>query len=139
MLEDEKHVFIVMELVPGGDLLKRVVDLNAFTERVAAQTIRQTLYALNFMHEKEIAHRDMKIENILCQSKKNLDSVKVTDFGFATKFDPNHKMYLTLGSPLYMAPELCERRSYDKKVDVWAMGVITYILLSGSPPFYGEG
>jgi len=60
----------------------------------------------------------------------------LTDFGFATKYDPNKKQTLSLGSPLYMAPELCKEDAYDNKVDVWSVGVITYILLSGSPPFY---
>lgn len=107
LLEDDKHVFIVMELMPGGDLLHRVVEMNAISEREAAKVIKQTLFALNFMHEKKITHRDMKIENILCHSKENLNITKVTDFGFACHFDPNRKMKLTLGSPLYMAPELC--------------------------------
>lgn len=107
LLEDEKHVFIVMELVPGGDLLARVMEMNAFSERDAAFVIKQTLLALNFMHEQKITHRDMKLENILCLNKDDLKNCKVTDFGFACHFDPNRKMYLTLGSPLYMAPELC--------------------------------
>lgn len=80
----------------------------------------------------------MKIENILCLHKTNLNVTKVTDFGFSCHFDPNKKMYLTLGSPLYMSPELCQHRSYDHRVDVWAVGIITYILMSGAPPFFDE-
>lgn len=138
LLEDEKHVFIVMELMPGGDLLSRVLELNAFVERDAAHVIKQTLLALNFMHGQKITHRDMKIENILVHDKKNLEITKVTDFGFACHFDPKRKMYLTLGSPLYMAPELCQHRSYDHRVDVWSIGIICFILMSGMPPFFGD-
>lgn len=64
--------------------------------------------------------------------------IKLTDFGFATKYDPNKKATLSLGSPLYMAPELCKEIAYDHKVDVWSVGVITYILLTGAPPFYDK-
>ena len=85
-------------------------------------------------------HRDLKPENILVE--ENADStddnirIKLTDFGFATKYDPNKKLNLSLGSPYYMAPELCQERAYGPNVDVWAVGVITYILLTGKPPFY---
>jgi len=93
------------------------------------------------MHSQNIMHRDLKPENILCE--ENADDpdnnniwIKLTDFGFATKYDPDHpKQTLSLGSPLYMAPELVQEIAYDNKVDVWSVGVITYILMSGSPPF----
>jgi len=86
-------------------------------------------------------HRDLKPENLLCE--ENLDDVdnneiyiKLTDFGFATKYDANKPQTLSLGSPIYMAPELVKEEAYDFKVDCWATGVITYILLTGAPPFY---
>jgi len=88
------------------------------------------------MHKQGIAHRDLKPENLLCQSDKNLN-VKLTDFGFAVFFT-DKKMDLSLGSPLYMAPELAGEEKYDEKVDVWSTGVIVYILLSGQPPFFGS-
>ena len=86
-------------------------------------------------------HRDLKPENILCEAASDMDpdeiSIKLTDFGFAVKYDPNGTKHTqSLGSPLYMAPELCANKSYDNKVDVWAVGVIAFILLTGTPPFY---
>lgn len=92
------------------------------------------------MHKKRIVHRDIKPENILFQSKDPKDkTIKLTDFGFAQFYD-NEKggMSDTLGSPLYMAPEIIKKVKYDFKVDVWSLGVITYILLTGRPPFSGK-
>ena len=97
------------------------------------------MLALNYMHKKNISHRDLKLENLMCQNDKMDDlNVKLTDFGFATFFDPKLKMHLSLGSPLYMAPELVMESDYDQRVDVWSLGCLLYILLSGSPPFSGK-
>ena len=100
------------------------------------------LLALNFMHKKNIMHRDLKPENILCEAASDIANdelvIKLTDFGFAVKYDPNKKETLSLGSPLYMAPELCKETQYDFKVDVWAVGVIAFVLLTGTPPFYDK-
>ena len=83
-------------------------------------------------------HRDLKPENLMCEETDDGKIViKLTDFGFATHFDPDQPQTLSLGSPLYMAPELCLERQYDKKVDVWAVGVILYVLLTGCAPFSG--
>jgi len=84
-------------------------------------------------------HRDLKPENIMCRDKDGAKIwVKLTDFGFSTFFDPNKKMDLSLGSPLYMAPELVSEVPYDHRVDVWAFGVISYVIFSGKPPFSGK-
>ena len=141
LLEDQKNYYIIMEVITGGNLLDKIGTLSKFTESQAAHVIKQVLLALNFMHKKNIMHRDLKPENLLCE--ENADDVnndeiyvKLTDFGFATKYDPNNKQTLSLGSPMYMAPELVKEEPYDYKVDCWATGVITYILLTGAPPFY---
>ena len=129
-----------MEVILGGNLLQKIGKMKKFTEVQAANVIKQLLLALNFMHQKNIMHRDLKPENILCEDYSDASAdeinIKLTDFGFATRYDPNKKQTLSLGSPLYMAPELCKEVEYDFKVDVWAVGVITYILLVGQPPFY---
>lgn len=92
------------------------------------------------MHKKNIAHRDIKPENVLMQSKEvqKLD-LKITDFGFAKFYDPRDGgLKESLGSPLYMAPEIVKNLAYDTKVDIWSLGVVAYILLSGKPPFNGR-
>ena len=92
------------------------------------------------MHKKNIVHRDIKPENLLLESKdiKNTN-LKITDFGFAKCYDPNEGgLTETLGSPLYMAPEIIKKMPYDCSVDVWAIGVLCYIMLSGKPPFKGK-
>jgi serine/threonine protein kinase len=94
------------------------------------------MQALQYLHSKCIAHRDLKLENLLFMSENQENLyVKLIDFGFASKFNPDEGMTLVLGSPLYMAPELVNRQAYSEKVDVWALGCITYLLLSGQTPF----
>jgi calcium-dependent protein kinase len=90
------------------------------------------------MHKKNITHRDLKPENILLESKdrNNLD-IKISDFGFSCFFDPKKGLELVLGSPLYMAPEIILNKNYNEKVDVWSIGVISYMLLTGRNPFPG--
>ena len=85
-------------------------------------------------------HRDLKPENMLVMDYQDSSriNIKLTDFGFATVFKKGEKLDLALGSPLYMAPELCEEKEYDNRVDVWSTGVIAFILLSGMPPFIGQ-
>jgi len=92
------------------------------------------------MHSHNIVHRDLKPENILLESEDpdNLN-IKITDFGFACFFNPKEQgLREVLGSPLYMAPEIIQEQPYNHKVDIWSIGVITYILLSGRPPFKGR-
>eukprot|EP00349_Pseudokeronopsis_sp_Brazil_P010027 CAMPEP_0202977988 /NCGR_PEP_ID=MMETSP1396-20130829/84578_1 /ASSEMBLY_ACC=CAM_ASM_000872 /TAXON_ID= /ORGANISM="Pseudokeronopsis sp., Strain Brazil" /LENGTH=371 /DNA_ID=CAMNT_0049716843 /DNA_START=500 /DNA_END=1614 /DNA_ORIENTATION=- len=91
------------------------------------------------MHHRNIIHRDIKPENILLESDKDgALNIKMTDFGFACFYNPEKGLTDVLGSPLYMAPEIVKEERYDEKVDIWSIGVITYILLSGRPPFKGR-
>ena len=139
LMEDKRNIYIVMELVSGGNLLDQVCAEKRFTEVKAAMVMEQLLRSLNFMHKKNITHRDLKPENLLCEKTDDGQiSVKLTDFGFACTFQPGQKLSLSLGSPLYMAPELCAETDYNEKVDVWSAGVIAYILITGKPPFIGK-
>lgn len=138
-MEDAKNYFVVMEFCSGGNLLEKIIELKSISEKVAADIIQQILLALNYMHKKNMMHRDLKPENLLVQdsSDSKTINIKLTDFGFATSFKKGEKLDLSLGSPLYMAPELVLEQVYDNRVDVWSAGVIAYILLSGMPPFIG--
>lgn len=121
----------------GGELYDRILKLKRFTEKNVAQILVQLLRGLNYMHKKNIVHRDIKPENILLESSAEDNwNLKITDFGFAKCYDPQEGgLTESLGSPLYMAPEIIKKLPYDSAVDVWACGVLTYIMLSGKPPF----
>jgi calcium-dependent protein kinase len=89
------------------------------------------------MHSNNIVHRDIKPENILLEKVETLE-IKLTDFGFATYFDEKTKLDEVLGSPIYMPPELVDKQNYCSKVDIWSAGIVTFIMLSGKPPFLGD-
>ena len=89
------------------------------------------------MHSNNIVHRDIKPENVLLDKLETLE-IKLTDFGFATYFEEKSKLDEVLGSPIYMPPEIVDRQSYGSKVDIWSAGIVTFIMLSGKPPFLGD-
>jgi serine/threonine protein kinase len=113
--------------------------LKVFNERSASQILEQILLAVNYMHQRNITHRDIKPENILMESQDPTSlQIKMTDFGFASFYNPKDGLNDVLGSPLYMAPEIVDNQQYNAKVDIWSIGVIAYILLSGRPPYKGK-
>jgi len=136
--EDEHHVYIVMELVQGSELFDRIVSKGYYTEREAVNIIRQILEAVKYLHSVEIAHRDLKPENLLCSGENENEIVKIADFGLSKMFSADQKLATGCGTPGYVAPEVLLSDTYDCKVDLWSIGVITYILLSGYSPFYAE-
>ena len=107
-------------------------------EEDAAYIVRQILLAITYCHSRGVVHRDLKPENILIDSinKEGKISIKVIDFGAALFIPPHSKLYETLGTPYYIAPEVLTG-TYNEKCDIWSIGVILYILLSGSVPFDG--
>eukprot|EP00934_Nitzschia_sp_Nitz4_P005669 Nitzschia sp. Nitz4//scaffold212_size37733//14216//18909//NITZ4_007733-RA/size37733-snap-gene-0.76-mRNA-1//1//CDS//3329542022//5659//frame0 len=135
-------MYLVMELVAGGDLFDRIVQQERYTERDARRVMRRLLAAIHYLHEtKNIVHRDLKPENILCESNTH---VKLADFGLA-KIIQSDGLKTFCGTPQYFAPEVLQRRTtvsgagrYGKPADMWSLGVILYILLTGRPPFGGE-
>jgi calcium-dependent protein kinase len=131
--QDKDYIYIVMELVRGKELYQYITEAAPLSENLSATIFRQVLAAVSYMHMRNIAHRDLKPENILFDGSV----IKIIDFGTAKKFNPTKKMKGFHGSSYYIAPEVI-RQSYSKECDVWSCGVILYILLSGSPPFYGN-
>uniref|UniRef100_A0A3Q0SQ67 Si:ch211-27e6.1 n=1 Tax=Amphilophus citrinellus TaxID=61819 RepID=A0A3Q0SQ67_AMPCI len=128
------RVYMVLELATGGELLDRVVSRGHFTEQDATQALQMVLAALVYLHSLGITHRDLKPENLLYYHPGADSRLLVTDFGLAAFGKPWY-LRTTCGTPEYMAPEVLLRRPYSCAVDMWALGVIAYILLSGTLPF----
>jgi calcium-dependent protein kinase len=99
--------------------------------------MKQLLSCVSYCHEHHIIHRDLKPENVLLEASKEFDQIKVIDFGTAQKFKQGQKLSETIGTPYYIAPEVLNHQ-YGKECDVWSLGVMAYIILSGIPPFNGS-
>ncbi|VDM32610.1 unnamed protein product [Hydatigera taeniaeformis] len=140
--EDEDSYYLIMELVTGGELFDRIVDKGSFTEKDASDLIRQVLLATEYMHSREVVHRDLKPENLLFHSPLPTSKIMISDFGLSRIDGTEESLSTACGTPGYVAPEVLSaqagRKGYGKEVDCWAIGVITYILLCGYPPFYDE-
>jgi len=135
--EDEKCFYIVSEFYDGGELFEKIAKMKYFSEKQAAQLMKQILSAVAYCHANNIVHRDLKPENILFEGKKSDSLVKVIDFGTSRFYETKNKMNGRFGTPYYIAPEVINRK-YTEKCDNWSCGVILYILLCGYPPFNGE-
>ena len=140
VFETADKIFIVTELATGGELFDRVVKRGCFTEADAANLAMKMLSALAYLHSNGIVHRDLKPENILLNSEDNDTDIKIADFGLAKVLEGNNITRTACGSPNYVAPEVIssDNPGYGSKADMWSVGVIVYILLSGIPPFYNE-
>lgn len=138
ILETKGKFFVVMEFLNEGDLMGKVMKMHNFSEDHAAMIVDQILHALCYIHSQNVTHRDLKPDNIMCIGDGDNMQIKLTDFGFACFFNPNKKMDISLGTPYYMAPELVDGREYNQKVDIWSLGCISYMLLSGKLPFDGK-
>ena len=134
-LEDPGNFYMVLELATGGELMERIVSMRSFSERTAAKYFKQMALGLNHIHSKLVVHRDLKPENFLLANDSEEAVIKITDFGLSSPL-PSPSAVLTdpCGSAFYIAPEIFSR-AYTKAVDVWALGVILYLLLSGNVPF----
>ncbi|XP_059410274.1 serine/threonine-protein kinase DCLK2-like isoform X7 [Carassius carassius] len=131
------ELYLVMELVKGGDLFDSITSSTKYTERDASVMVFNLAAALRYLHRMCIVHRDIKPENLLvCEYPNGTKSLKLGDFGLATVVEG--PLYTVCGTPTYVAPEIIAESGYGLKVDIWAAGVITYILLCGFPPFRSE-
>merc|ERR1711892_512247 len=137
VFEDKTKVFLVMELVTGGELFDRIVEKGSYSEKDAADLIKQVLSAVAYMHEEGVVHRDLKPENLLYYSPDEDSKIMISDFGLS-KMEESGVMATACGTPGYVAPEVLAQKPYGKAVDVWSIGVISCILLCGYPPFYDE-
>lgn len=139
---DGVNIYLVMELLSGGDLFDRVVKKSKYAEKDALDLMYQLLDAMAYLHAKGIAHRDLKLENIMLISQDNDVDIKITDFGLAKT---SGKLKTFCGTPNYYSPEVLQRRhtirgegSYSVAADMWSCGVIMYVLLSGEMPWRGH-
>jgi len=142
VFEDPKYLHLVTELCTGGELFDRIIEKSQsleghYSEHDAALIIRDILDAIAYCHSKGIVHRDLKPENFLFSTKSEGAPIKIIDFGLSRHNDANHAMKTKVGTPYYVAPEVL-RRDYTEGCDIWSIGVISYILLCGYPPFYGD-
>merc|ERR1719230_2194253 len=153
--EEPDRFYLVFEKINGGQLLDHIQNRVKFTEKEASYVIRDLASALQFLHKKGIAHRDLKPENVLCEYEDQLCPVKLCDFdlGSGIKFNSQltspistPALLTPVGSAEFMAPEVVEAfmddserdLAYDKRCDLWSLGVMMYILLCGYPPFSGN-
>ncbi|KAG9332704.1 hypothetical protein JZ751_014803, partial [Albula glossodonta] len=135
--ETTTNLYLVMTLVTGGELLDRILERGTYTEKDASRVIQQVLEAVRYLHQMGIVHRDLKPENLLYESPLEDSKIVISDFGLS-KMEEQGALSTACGTPAYVAPELLQQKIYGKEVDLWAVGVISYILLCGYPPFYDE-
>ncbi|XP_063052620.1 calcium/calmodulin-dependent protein kinase 1Db isoform X2 [Engraulis encrasicolus] len=135
--ESSHHLYLIMQLVSGGELFDRIVERGFYTEQDASTLIKQVLDAVNYLHDMGIVHRDLKPENLLYFSDDDESKIMISDFGLS-KIESSDVMSTACGTPGYVAPEVLAQKPYGKAVDCWSIGVIAYILLCGYPPFYDE-
>jgi calcium-dependent protein kinase len=138
--ETPEHIYLVSELCTGGELYTRLVKQtdSMYSEQTACRYVSVMLGAIAFLHAHGIVHRDLKLENFLFETLKENSSLKLIDFGLSRLVVGDEKLTGAVGSSYYVAPEVLSGKQYDAKCDVWSIGVIAYMLLSGVPPFDGD-
>ncbi|XP_039624159.1 calcium/calmodulin-dependent protein kinase type II subunit gamma isoform X16 [Erpetoichthys calabaricus] len=138
-ISEEGFHYLVFDLVTGGELFEDIVAREYYSEADASHCIHQILESVNHIHQHDIVHRDLKPENLLLASKLKGAAVKLADFGLAIEVQGEQQAWFGFaGTPGYLSPEVLRKDPYGKPVDIWACGVILYILLVGYPPFWDE-
>ncbi|KAJ3664635.1 hypothetical protein Zmor_000188 [Zophobas morio] len=136
--ENGKVMCVILELIEGGELFERVIDDDfVLTEKACTVFMRQICEGIDFIHKQRILHLDMKPENILCLTRTG-NRIKIIDFGLARRFDPDKKLQVLFGTPEFVAPEVVNFDRIGFGTDMWSVGVICYVLLSGLSPFMGH-
>ncbi|XP_056593035.1 calcium/calmodulin-dependent protein kinase type II subunit beta isoform X2 [Triplophysa dalaica] len=138
-ISEEGFHYLIFDLVTGGELFEDIVAREYYSEADASHCIHQILESVSHIHHHDIAHRDLKPENLLLASKCKNAAVKLADFGLAIEVQGDQQAWFGFaGTPGYLSPEVLRKEAYGKPVDIWACGVILYILLVGYPPFWDE-
>ncbi|CAC42327.1 Calcium/calmodulin-dependent protein kinase type II [Caenorhabditis elegans] len=137
-IQEESFHYLVFDLVTGGELFEDIVAREFYSEADASHCIQQILESIAYCHSNGIVHRDLKPENLLLASKAKGAAVKLADFGLAIEVNDSEAWHGFAGTPGYLSPEVLKKDPYSKPVDIWACGVILYILLVGYPPFWDE-
>ncbi|XP_025421896.1 calcium/calmodulin-dependent protein kinase type II alpha chain isoform X18 [Sipha flava] len=138
-IQEELFHYLVFDLVTGGELFEDIVAREFYSEADASHCIQQILESVNHCHTNGVVHRDLKPENLLLASKVKGAAVKLADFGLAIEVQGDQQAWFGFaGTPGYLSPEVLKKEPYGKPVDIWACGVILYILLVGYPPFWDE-
>jgi calcium-dependent protein kinase len=134
----QQLIALLTECLEGGELYGRLAEKKTFPEALAAETTRQMLRAVGYLHSHNIVHRDLKLENFLYESRAEDAALKVIDFGFAKVWDSSKPMQASCGSIAYVSPDVLQGRGYSNKCDLWSLGVVVFMLLAGYPPFHGS-
>ncbi|XP_076361592.1 calcium/calmodulin-dependent protein kinase type II alpha chain isoform X10 [Tachypleus tridentatus] len=138
-IQEEAFHYLIFDLVTGGELFEDIVAREYYSEADASHCIQQILESVHHCHQNSVVHRDLKPENLLLASKAKGAAVKLADFGLAIEVQGDQQAwYGFAGTPGYLSPEVLKKDPYGKPVDIWACGVILYILLVGYPPFWDE-
>jgi len=137
IFEDKDYIYLVLDLISGGELFQKILDRGHYTEEDTRKIIHQILEAVEYLHENNIAHRDLKPENILCLDDESNMQVWVADFGLSKLFG-EESMQTQCGSLEYTAPEVLLGEKYGASCDLWSVGVITFVLLTGCFPFFSD-
>jgi len=138
--EDPVYMYLVLELCEGGELFDRICQEGSFTELTVSGCLQQMLLALNFLHQKCIMHRDLKPQNWLLKRRNcpiEQDTLKLIDFGISRRYQPNEMVQSKVGTPAFLAPEVING-GYTEKADIWSLGVMAHVMLSGKLPFDGK-
>lgn len=131
--KDNANLYIVLEFIAGGEMFTHLVKLKRFSENLARFYCAQVVLAVEYLHSLDILHRDLKPENTLIAQD---GYIKISDFGFAKQVPK--RTFTLCGTPEYLAPEIIQSKSYGKPVDWWAVGILTYEMTTGNPPFQSD-